>query len=102
MLPTWRYVTSQPSEGNGWNIPKLHALLHLVEMVTKHGVMANSNGGPCESHFRLNLKKPAKTTQRRNATFACDTLRSYGRQIHILFAASFGEAHHTELNMLKL
>ena len=69
------------SEGNGWNILKLHALLHLVEMVTKHGVMANSNGGPCESHFRLNLKKPAKTTQRRNATFACDTLRSYGRQI---------------------
>ena len=69
------------SEGNGWNIPKLHALLHLVEMVTKHGVMANSNGGPCESHFRLNIKKPAKTIQRRNATFACDTLRSYGRQI---------------------
>ena len=69
------------SEGNGWNIPKLHALLHIVDMVTKHGVMANANGGPCESHFKINLKKPAKTTQRRNATFACDTLRSYGRQI---------------------
>ena len=68
------------ANGNAWNIPKLHALLHIVEMVSKHGVMANSNGGPCESHFRLNLKKPAKTTQRRNATFACDTLKSYGRQ----------------------
>jgi len=50
--------------GNGWNLQKLHDLLHVAAEMTEFGSPANWDTGPCEAALKTWAKKPAKTSQK--------------------------------------
>ena len=50
--------------GNGWNLQKIHELLHIPSEMTLFGSPANWDSGPCESALKTWAKKPAKTSQK--------------------------------------
>jgi hypothetical protein len=67
-------------EGNGWNIPKYHAFLHLTRPIAYIGVPENYNGARSESNLITNIKKPARRTNKNNATLTFQTMLRYGEQ----------------------
>jgi hypothetical protein len=67
-------------EGNGWNIPKYHAFLHLTRPIAYIGVPENYNGARSESNLITNIKKPARRTNKYNATLTFQTMLRYGEQ----------------------
>ena len=66
--------------GNGWNIPKFHAFLHLVRPIGYMGVPENYNGARSESNLIENIKKPARRTNKHGATITFQTMLRYGEQ----------------------
>ena len=56
------------STGNGWNIPKLHELIHAIENILLWGAARNVHTGPQEHNHILNTKKPSKQVQRKKKT----------------------------------
>ena len=61
--------TVDRTEGNGLKIPKFHQLLHLPRYINKFGSPNNFNTSRCESHHISLSKVPAKTAQKRDASF---------------------------------
>ena len=51
--------------GNGWNIPKLHELLHVIENIFLFGASRNVHTGPQEHNHILNTKKTSKEVQQK-------------------------------------
>ena len=55
-------------DGQGWNITKVHELLHIIFDIFEYGAHNNVNSDKCESSHKELIKKPAKQAQRRVAT----------------------------------
>ena len=53
----------------GWNISKLHELLHVTHMIEQFGSPMNFDSGPCERMHKDVAKKPGRVSQKRHATF---------------------------------
>ena len=61
-----KYVaTVDRQTGNGMNLIKTHAPLHMPEDIRLFGCAANFDSGPLESSHKDHCKKPAKLTQKR-------------------------------------
>ena len=58
------------NEGDGWNVPKMHALLRLPLNVQEFGCAENFFGGTGETTLQTSLKKPGANTQKRMDCFA--------------------------------
>ena len=55
-------------DGQGWNITKVHELLHIIFDISEYGAHNNVNSDKCESSHKELIKKPAKQAQRRVST----------------------------------
>ena len=55
-------------DGQGWNITKVHELLHIIFDISEYGAHNNVNSDKCESSHKELIKKPAKQAQRREST----------------------------------
>jgi hypothetical protein len=55
--------------GQGWNISKLHELLHVTTFIELFGAPSNYDAGPCERMHQDVAKKPGRSSQKRHATF---------------------------------
>jgi hypothetical protein len=53
-------------EGNGWKLPKVHSLHHIVQYIELYGVPNNTDGSRAESIAKDNAKEPAKKTRRQS------------------------------------
>jgi hypothetical protein len=60
----------------GWNISKLHELLHVTRTIHMFGSPMNYDSGCCERMHKDVAKKPGRQSQKRHATF---TLQSANR-----------------------
>ena len=61
-----RMKTFWPREtGQGWDLPKFHEQLHVIDDIIWNGAPAGSFSGPLENNFIPFVKKPSKRTQRR-------------------------------------
>ena len=58
------------SDGNGWNIPKMHGMVKMTEFIKLFGSGINFYGGPGESHHKYFVKAPGDLTQRRVSEFS--------------------------------
>ena len=52
-------------KGAGWDLIKIHALLHIVFDIMEVGAHRNVNSDKCESSHKHLIKKPARNAQRR-------------------------------------
>ena len=55
-------------KGRGWEITKVHELLHLVQDIKELGAHCNVNSDKCESSHKNLIKNPARNAQRRVQT----------------------------------
>jgi len=53
----------------GWNISKMHELLHFPNLIESFGSPMNFDSGPCERMHKDVAKKPGRSSQKRHATF---------------------------------
>ena len=83
-------------EGNGWKIPKYHAFLHLTRPIAYLGVPENYNGARSESNLIVNIKKPARRTNKNNATLTFQTMLRYSEQRTRSVAYSLLKSFSTE------
>ena len=51
--------------GRGWEITKVHELLHLILDIMKLGAHSNVNSDKCESSHKNMIKKPGQNALRR-------------------------------------
>ena len=54
--------------GRGWEIMKVHELLHIVQDIKELGVHCNVNSDKCESSHKNMIKNPAQNAQRQVQT----------------------------------
>lgn len=57
------------SWGQGWNLSKMHELLHSVRMINLFGSPSNFDSGPCERMHKDVAKRPGRAAQKRHETF---------------------------------
>ena len=57
-------------QGDGWDIPKFHALSKFLYYIELLGCAAIFFGGPCECALKKIVKNPGQLTQRRVSSFA--------------------------------
>ena len=55
--------------GCGWDITKVHELLHIVDDIERYGALANTNTSPQENNHIKNNKRPATTALKQHAIF---------------------------------
>jgi hypothetical protein len=55
--------------GQGWNISKMHELLHLPKLICMYGSPMNFDSGPCERMHKDVAKMPGRRSQKRHETF---------------------------------
>lgn len=60
-------LTRESSQG--WNISKMHELLHITTLIEKFGSPMNFDSGPCERMHKDVAKKPGRQSQKCHATF---------------------------------
>ena len=58
------------TDGNGWNIPKIHSLAKMIYYMLKFGSAKGVSGQTGERALKEIVKDPAKNTQRRAKCFA--------------------------------
>ncbi len=56
--------------GDGWDIPKFHALSKFIHYIQLMGCGAIFFGGPCECALKKIVKNPGQLTQRRISSFS--------------------------------
>ena len=66
------------SEGDGWQLQKLHELLHIPHDMSWFGSPQNFDAGPGERSLKTFAKKPAKTAQKSRQQF----LEQVGQRVH--------------------
>ena len=54
----------QRSDGHGWNIPKMHGMMKMMEFIKLFGSGTNFYGGPGELYRKYFVKAPGDLTQR--------------------------------------
>jgi hypothetical protein len=57
------------SQGQGWNLSKIHELRHYPEYMKMFGSPSNFDTGPCERMHKEIAKQPGRRSQKRHATF---------------------------------
>jgi hypothetical protein len=57
------------NEGQGWNLSKMHELLHISRFIDLFGSPMNFDTGACERMHKDIAKKPGRQSQKRHATF---------------------------------
>ena len=67
----------QRSDGNGFNFPKFHQLLHTVMNIIRHGSMRNWDGARLEGIGKTTGKQPCRRTQRNTKTLLKQTGERY-------------------------
>ena len=71
----------QRTEGNGFNFPKFHQLLHTVMNILRHGSMRNWDGARLEAIGKTTGKQPCRRTQRNTRTLLKQTGERYAENI---------------------
>ena len=64
-------------EGNGFNLIKIHLLMHICDDIVRNGALRNTNSGIGESNHKENVKQIARQTQRRVESLDEQTGRRY-------------------------
>ena len=65
-----RFITGNfERKKQGWNISKMHDLLHVVRFIDMFGSPSNYDSGPSESLHKDVAKKPGRASQKRHQTF---------------------------------
>ena len=57
------------TSNQGWNISKLHELMHMTYLINQFGSPMNYDSGPCERMHQDVAKKPGRKAQKRHTTF---------------------------------
>ena len=57
------------NSGQGWNISKMHELLHVTRSIDLFGSPMNFDTGACERMHKDVAKKPGRAAQKRHSTF---------------------------------
>lgn len=81
----------------GWNISKMHELLHLTRLIDIFGSPLNFDSGPCERMHKDVAKKPGRKSQKRHATFTLQAAnRLADRHVIDLAHSRFSSSVSTE------
>ena len=56
------------ASGQKWEMPKIHEQSHVVDDIERHGAPRGSHTGPTEHNHIIQVKRPARNTQRRRNT----------------------------------
>jgi hypothetical protein len=66
-----KYITEnfQRDGGQGWNLSKLHELLHVPCFIDLYGAPSNYDSGPCERMHKDFAKQPGRRSLKRHETF---------------------------------
>ncbi|MGH3054650.1 MAG: hypothetical protein ACRDL7_06690, partial [Gaiellaceae bacterium] len=68
---------------NGWNLPKMHKLLHIPSMIVMFGSPANYDSASCERMHKDIAKKPGRLAQKRHETFVTQSAQQLAER-HLL------------------
>src|SRR5687767_7488227 len=68
--------------GNGWDIPKLHELLHIVMNIVLFGAACNVHTGPQEHNHIMNTKKNKQTSSMQKENIRLAIRKSFIRKVY--------------------
>eukprot|EP00956_Cyclotella_meneghiniana_P045615 scaffold376871_cov387-Cyclotella_meneghiniana.AAC.1 len=57
------------NDGNGWDLPKIHGMIQMLECIVYFGSAKNQYGGPGEQSHKKYLKDPSNRSRRQPASF---------------------------------
>jgi hypothetical protein len=59
----------QRKSSQGWNLSKMHELLHITTLIDRFGSPMNYDSGVCERMHQEIAKRPGRQSQKRHSTF---------------------------------
>ena len=68
-LITFICTKFERTSGQGWNLSKMHELLHVTRLINMFGAPSNYDAGPGERMHKDFAKKPGRASQKRHETF---------------------------------
>eukprot|EP00980_Cylindrotheca_fusiformis_P016094 scaffold4764_cov84-Cylindrotheca_fusiformis.AAC.4 len=78
-----RYSEICDRDGSGTKTLKTHLPLHMHQYIAMWGPPTGWDSGPSESHHKMQVKLPAKNTQRRQVSFTAQVCKRYHESIVI-------------------
>jgi hypothetical protein len=68
MLRDLQQLWPRQSAGQGWEKPKAHEQVHVLDDIKRNGAIQNYHTGPTEHNHIFHVKRLARATQRRRET----------------------------------